>query len=75
MRVDTHIPIPDDKMTGHGRKPKYPFAEMPVGGSFGVDPSMAAKVATAVRIWKSRHPGWDYRTRKTAEEFRVWRIA
>jgi hypothetical protein len=75
MRVDTHIPIPEDTLTGRGRAPKYPFADMPIGGSFGVAPTMAAKVATAARIWKSRHTGWDYRTRKTEKEFRVWRIA
>ena len=75
MMIDTHIPIPHSRRAGAGRAAKYPFAEMPVGGSFAVPPADAAKAATAARIWKSRHPGWDYRTRKTAEEMRVWRIA
>jgi hypothetical protein len=73
MKIETHIPLPTSGQTRRGKTPTYPFGELPVGGSFAVRPALAEKAATAARAWKRRHPGWDYVTRKTEAEFRVWR--
>lgn len=76
MKIDTHIPAPETaNRAGGGRPASYPFGEMPVGGSFAASPGLAEKIASAAQKWKERHPGWDYRTRKTSQEFRVWRIS
>lgn len=74
MQIDTHIPPPAARTKGPGRSPLYPFAAMPIGGSFAASPDEADKISCAARAWKRRHPGWNYRTQKTPNEFRLWRI-
>lgn len=77
MQIDTHIPPPtrEERYQGRGRQRIYPFAALPVGGSFAVTRERAAAAGNAAKTWKQRHPGWDYRTLKSAGEFRVWRIS
>jgi hypothetical protein len=75
MQIDHDIPVPPRKRWGNGRPPTYPFAELEIGASFQVAPEAGALVGAAAAQWKKRHLGWDYRTRKTATECRLWRTA
>lgn len=73
--VVDHIPVPAEPTDGPGRRPSYPFAVMRVGSSFGASGDEAAKIGSAAKIWKRRHPGWNYVTRKEGDAFRIWRTA
>jgi hypothetical protein len=75
MKIDTDIPIPGTTQRGGNKPATYPFGDLPIGGSFAVAPEGAAKVGTAAVKWKSRHAGWNYRTKKSPHEFRLWRIS
>lgn len=76
MEIRTDLPIPEHNQRGvGGRRPRYPFAEMPVGGSIGVTPKESERAINAARMWRKRHAGWDYTGRRVGDEYRIWRIA
>lgn len=77
MEIRTDIPIPADRPFARppGRSAVYPFAELPVGGSFGVEVALADKASVAARMWRARHPGWNFVGRMMADEYRIWRSA
>jgi hypothetical protein len=56
---------------------RYPFAEMAVGEYFQAPAIEAASIGSAAKIWKRRHPGWNYLTQTDSpnDVFRIWRIA
>lgn len=68
------IPLPADRL-GTGRPGKYPFAALDVGHSFSAPAGEASRIGDAAKVWKRRHPGWDYMTRKSGGEIRLWRVA
>lgn len=70
--IDEDRPIPEP---GRGRRGKYPFAKLNIGESFAVSLAQGENARAAAGVWKQRHPGWDYCTRKSAAEYRIWRIA
>jgi hypothetical protein len=65
-------PMPSDMPPNNS---KYPFGTMPVGASFAVPIEDGGKARGAAASWKTRHPGWNYTTRKTTDGVRLWRIA
>lgn len=69
------IPAPLVTIVGKGRRPSYPFASMKIGSSFSAPGCEATKIGSAAKIWKRRHPGWNYVTQKTGDTFRIWRVA
>ncbi len=75
MQIDLHIPTPDTINRGRGRAAKYPFAEMPVGGSFSLPDERGDRAILAAKMWKRRHPGWSYCSQKADGQVRVWRTA
>ena len=74
MQIELTVPVPPARKGREVGSGKYPFHSLPIGGSFVVPLSEATRAGWAVRVWKFRHPGWDYRTRRLEGEFRVWRI-
>ncbi len=77
MKIDLDIPVPEHVMAGRpaGRGAKYPFATMPVGASVLVPKADGARICSAAKQWKARHPGWDYRSQTTDDGTRLWRVA
>lgn len=74
MDIQTNIPVPP-RMPRKGKPALYPFAELPIGGSFAIAASDAERLGSAAKQWKKRHPGWNYCTRKDSSEIRLWRTA
>lgn len=74
IEISTDFPIPVAPAKG-GKPPLYPFADLPVGGSFALPWAFASRIGDAAKQWKRRHPGWNYCTRKEGDQIRVWRTA
>jgi hypothetical protein len=53
--------------------PTWPFGVLSVGESFFVPSDLAERAITAVGMWKHRHRGWDYRTKRLEGGVRIWR--
>jgi hypothetical protein len=53
---------------------RYPWATLKVDEAITVDPVDAHRAACAAANFKRRHPGWDYATQTTPNDFWIWRI-
>ncbi len=53
----------------------FPFATLPVGGSFSVPRAIATNARGAATMWKRAHAGWDYRTRNVQGGIEIERVA
>lgn len=58
-----------------GRPAVYPWNTLAVGDSFWVPAEIRAKTQIAASAWKSRHPGWDYVSRREGAGSRIWRTS
>ena len=74
-QVKHDVALPTLTESARGRRPTYPLAQLGVGDSFAAPPTEHVKIGSAAKIWKRRHPGWDYKTLKSDHEFRLWRVA
>lgn len=71
FKVEKNVPCP----VKGGCTIKYPFASMEVGDSFLINGDVAHnKVANAGYSF-GRGRNWRFRTQKTPEGYRCWRIA
>ena len=68
-KIEKRVPLPKGK--GHGRKRKYPFAEMKVGDSFSFDESQIRNVRTSASHHAARL-GFVFTV--SAQELRCWRV-
>jgi hypothetical protein len=73
--IETNVPPPAFHANSPGRRAVYPFAALQVGDSFLATGEHARRAGGAAKIWKRRHPGWDYTTRVEKGGTRVWRMA
>lgn len=72
IEIDKGVPFQDGRRSG--RKPKYPWAKMEVGDSFGVQGVSANSMRVTARYHKQR-TGRDFRVAEAAGQVRVWRVA
>lgn len=63
--------VPYEQHTSH----KYPFAQMEPGDSFLVPQGVSQNRASAAAVNYGKRTGKVFRTKKTVEGVRVWRIA
>jgi hypothetical protein len=73
VKIERGIPRPPEKR--RVAKSKYQFGKMMVDDSFALPRSEADRVGYAARVYKNRHPGWDYQTLRTETEIRLWRVS
>ena len=80
IAVQKNIPFPKKekkpKMPRKKRESKYPFTKMEIGDSFLLPkdiPFMAARQAISRRA--RMNPGEKYKSKKTIEGRRVWRMS
>lgn len=52
----------------------FPFATMPVGGSFVVPRAIATNARGAATMWKRAHKGWSYETASVPDGLIVSRV-
>lgn len=74
FEVLSDVPPPPKRFAGDDFR-RYPFDTLGVGQSFVVPSEQGDLVRSAAKMWKRRHPGWDYTTRSRDGTTRVWRIA
>jgi hypothetical protein len=76
MAYDIRTDVPTPSIIGRGSPMKYPFRELPVGGSFCAGASERLIAINAAFHFRRRNPGWNCTTRKTEDGgVRIWRIA
>jgi hypothetical protein len=68
IQIDVGIAIPE--ITGVGRKSLYPIDQMKVGDSFF---TTKKSVQRAVTLFKKKHLGTDFTTRRVDGGWRTWR--
>lgn len=72
--LDKHIPAPIiDRQPHTGRPSKYPFSRMEIGDSFWMEGGAGSRAFDALRQWKRRNPGFDYRSQVEGSGIRMWR--
>jgi hypothetical protein len=72
IQIEWGVPIPTEGRRGGA---VYPFPDMRVGASFTLPKTEADKLGGAAKVWKRRHPGWNYTTRISGDVIRIWRTA
>ncbi len=74
--IEKGVPAPRTvRVAQTGRPSKYEFGRLAVGDSFLVGHAEAARVYAALRKWKQRTPGFDYRSAVEGSGVRMWRVA
>lgn len=70
LQIDSGVTMPTDRT-------KYPFREMEPGDSIlfkSHKQSNSARVS-ALRFVRIHEPTWEFRVRKVADGWRLWRVA
>lgn len=67
--IEQNVVMPDRKHSA------YPFKDMNIGDSFGMDKKTRAAVSASASKYKKDNPEFNFTIRKTGEDiFRLWRI-